>query len=84
MNCMIHVALDANSRAVTISLLIKPAPGNLHFASTKPAQQHTNRLQIQMTTVMNTLLKMYLESGTQRLAATVNISEKLLVVGFRT
>ena len=37
-----------------------------------------------IVSVINLMGNMYLESGTQRLAATVNISEKLLVVGFRT
>ena len=81
---MIHVAFDAIRRAVTIIVLIVLQPGNLHFASAKPAQQHTNKLHTQITIVVNTLLNMYLENGTHILAATLNMFVKLMVVGFKT
>ena len=81
---MIQVAFDENKSAVTIIEFIALLPGNLHFASANAAQQQTNKLQTQITIVVNTLLKTYLENGTHMLAATLNKSEKFLVVGLST
>ena len=55
MNCMIQVALEANSRAVTISLLKNIAPGNLHFA-TDFGKGDFGRLGSVLYTVRNGLL----------------------------
>ena len=83
-NCMIHVACELKSRATTISLLRTLSPGNLHLESTNAAIQVTNTLNTHITTVVNTELNMYLESGTVYSAATLNISEKFFPVGLST
>ena len=58
-------------------------PGNSYFAITKAPMDAIIRCPAVPTTVINTVLNMYLEKGTHDFPMVTNKSEKLSSVGFK-
>ena len=84
MKLVIPVTVEWNIREVLTVLNIPFPPGNLIFAIAYAAKEEKNRLPVVPITDTNTVLKMYLEKGTQEVFIKTNKSVKLESVGFTT